>query len=98
MSDEAAGYHLSGGPAYMRGAVFWEANKPLSIEDFNMPRPKAGEVLIKTKGQISTLLHYVLFLILISEMIGSKFCLILSFIYFLSNCSKNPRNSTSNSG
>ena len=50
MSDEAAGYHLSGGPAYMRGAVFWEANKPLSIEDFNMPRPKAGEVLIKTKA------------------------------------------------
>lgn len=34
----------------MRGVVFWEPNKPLSIEDFQMPRPKAGEVLIKTKA------------------------------------------------
>lgn len=53
-ADAAAGYHLSGGPAYMRGAVFWEPNKPLTIEDFRMPRPKAGEILIKTKGRIST--------------------------------------------
>ncbi|CAJ1937695.1 unnamed protein product [Sphenostylis stenocarpa] len=37
-------------PSYMRGAVHWEPNKPLSIEDFRMPRPKAGEVLIKTKA------------------------------------------------
>lgn len=50
MSQEAAGYHLSGGPAHMRGAVFWEVNRPLTIEDFHMPRPKTGEVLIKTKA------------------------------------------------
>lgn len=47
---DAASYHLSGGPSYMRGAVFWEPNKPLTFEDFNMPRPKAGEILIKTKA------------------------------------------------
>lgn len=34
----------------MRGTVFWEPGKPLSIEDFQMPRPKAGELLIKTKA------------------------------------------------
>ncbi|KAL8044989.1 hypothetical protein ABFX02_08G082400 [Erythranthe guttata] len=46
----AAGYHIGGGPSYMRGAVFWEKNKPLTFEDFQMPRPKANEVLIKTKA------------------------------------------------
>ncbi|KAK4264647.1 hypothetical protein QN277_025797 [Acacia crassicarpa] len=42
----------SGGglPSSMRGAVFWEKGKPLSIEEFHIPRPKAGEVLVKTKG------------------------------------------------
>lgn len=45
----AAAYHVSSG-GYMRGLVFWETNKPLTIEEFNMPRPKAGEILIKTKG------------------------------------------------
>ncbi|CAK9163701.1 unnamed protein product [Ilex paraguariensis] len=49
-SISSASYHLSGGPSYMRGAVFWEPNKPLTFEDFHMPRPKAGEVLIKTKA------------------------------------------------
>jgi Zn-dependent alcohol dehydrogenase len=34
----------------MRGAVYWEPNKPLTIEEFHIPRPKAGELLIKTKG------------------------------------------------
>lgn len=34
----------------MQAAVFWEPGKPLSFEDFHMPRPKAGEVLIKTKA------------------------------------------------
>lgn len=34
----------------MRGVVFYEPGRPLSIEEFKMPRPKAGEVLIKTKG------------------------------------------------
>ncbi|KAK2965110.1 hypothetical protein RJ640_026120 [Escallonia rubra] len=44
-------YHLNGGPSYMRGAVFWgEPNKPLTFEDFHMPRPKSGEVLIRTKA------------------------------------------------
>ncbi|KAK2384944.1 GroES zinc-binding alcohol dehydrogenase family protein [Trifolium repens] len=37
-------------PSYMRGAVYWEPNKPLTIEEFHIPRPKAGELLIKTKG------------------------------------------------
>ncbi|KAI3462459.1 hypothetical protein Pfo_019122 [Paulownia fortunei] len=46
----AAGYHISNGPSYMRGAVFWEPNKPLTFEDFHMPRPKANEILIKTKA------------------------------------------------
>ncbi|GKV18886.1 hypothetical protein SLEP1_g29209 [Rubroshorea leprosula] len=44
-----AGYNVSSG-GYMRGTVFWEPNKPLTIEEFHMPRPKAGELLIKTKG------------------------------------------------
>ncbi|CAL5330334.1 unnamed protein product [Camellia sinensis] len=46
----ASSYHLNGGPSYMRGVMFTEPNKPLSIEEFHMPRPKAGEVLIKTKA------------------------------------------------
>ncbi|KAK6150831.1 hypothetical protein DH2020_015763 [Rehmannia glutinosa] len=46
----AAGYHVNNGPAYMRGAVFWEKNKPLTFEDFHMPRPKANEILVKTKA------------------------------------------------
>ncbi|CAH9142964.1 unnamed protein product [Cuscuta epithymum] len=49
-SDAASAYHLQGGPSYMRAAVFWEPNKPLTLEDFHMPRPKANEVLIKTKA------------------------------------------------
>ncbi|KAL7098025.1 hypothetical protein ACP275_10G179700 [Erythranthe tilingii] len=48
----AAGYHVGVGPSYMRGAVFWEKNKPLTFEDFQMPCPKANEVLIKTKGKL----------------------------------------------
>ncbi|XP_055811545.1 uncharacterized protein LOC129881184 [Solanum dulcamara] len=46
----ASYYHLSGGPTHMRAAVFWEPGKPLTFEDFHMPRPKANEVLIKTKA------------------------------------------------
>jgi Zn-dependent alcohol dehydrogenase len=34
----------------MRGAVFWEPGRPLTLEEFQMPRPKAGELLIKTKA------------------------------------------------
>lgn len=50
LSSDASGYHLGNGPSSMRAAVFWEPGRPLSIEDFHMPRPKAGEVLIKTKA------------------------------------------------
>lgn len=50
--SNAASYHLNGGPSYMRGAVFWEPNKPLTYEDFEMPRPKVNEVLVKTKGML----------------------------------------------
>lgn len=49
-SPSAAAYHVQGGPSHMRAAVFWEPNKPLTLEDFHMPRPKANEVLIKTKA------------------------------------------------
>lgn len=48
--SEAVAGGGAGLPSYMRGAVFWEPNKPLTIEEFHMPRPKAGEVLIKTKA------------------------------------------------
>lgn len=34
----------------MRAAVFWEPGRPLTMEEFRMPRPKAGEVLVKTKA------------------------------------------------
>ncbi|KAI4336496.1 hypothetical protein L6164_015018 [Bauhinia variegata] len=47
-------FHSIGGggglPSYMRAAVFWEPNKPLTIEEFRIPRPKTGEILIRTKG------------------------------------------------
>ncbi|KAK9950269.1 hypothetical protein M0R45_005767 [Rubus argutus] len=46
-SSSAVGVGL---PAYMRAAVFWEPNKPLTIEEFHIPRPKSGEILIKTKA------------------------------------------------
>lgn len=49
MKISKSSYHVNSG-GFMRGAVFWEPNKPLTIEEFQMPRPKAGEVLIKTKG------------------------------------------------
>ncbi|KAI3931761.1 hypothetical protein MKW98_012171 [Papaver atlanticum] len=49
--NESNSYHFGTGPSYMRGTVFWgKANSPLTIEEFHMPRPKAGELLIKTKG------------------------------------------------
>lgn len=34
----------------MRGVMFTEPNKPLTIEEFHMPRPKANEILVKTKA------------------------------------------------
>ncbi|KAK7318378.1 hypothetical protein RJT34_03077 [Clitoria ternatea] len=53
--QDAVSFHsqVGGGaglPSYMRGAVYREPNKPLTIEEFHIPRPKAGEVLIKNKG------------------------------------------------
>lgn len=67
------GFHSdtsSHGGGSMRGAVFWEPNKPLTIEEFHIPRPKAGEILIKTKGinKISLLVFY-FFLLQISSTI-----------------------------
>lgn len=48
MNKEAV---VGGGlPSYMRAYVYWEPNKPLTMEEFNIPHPKPGEVLIKTKG------------------------------------------------
>jgi hypothetical protein len=60
-SAASAGYHVAGGPSYMRGAVFWEPGRPLTLEEFRMPRPKAGELLIKTKGPAfpPLFLHYI---------------------------------------
>eukprot|EP00252_Welwitschia_mirabilis_P013909 TRINITY_DN307_c0_g1_i2.p1 TRINITY_DN307_c0_g1~~TRINITY_DN307_c0_g1_i2.p1 ORF type:complete len:470 (+),score=83.63 TRINITY_DN307_c0_g1_i2:149-1411(+) len=49
-SKEVSGYHLGNGPSSMRAAVFWEPGRPLSIEELHMPRPKLGEILIKTKA------------------------------------------------
>ncbi|KAH9291890.1 hypothetical protein KI387_042923, partial [Taxus chinensis] len=46
---EASGYHLGNGASSMKAAVLWETGKPMTFEDFHIPRPKAGEVLIKTK-------------------------------------------------
>ncbi|KAF9661002.1 hypothetical protein SADUNF_Sadunf19G0022500 [Salix dunnii] len=46
---DSSSYHVSSG-GFMRGVVLWEPNKPVTIEEFQMPRPKAGEVLIKTKA------------------------------------------------
>lgn len=34
----------------MRGVMFTEPNQPLVIEDFQMPRPKANEILLKNKA------------------------------------------------
>ncbi|VVB17903.1 unnamed protein product [Arabis nemorensis] len=47
--SSTAGYHVSSG-GYMRGAVYREPNKPLTIEEFHIPRPKSNEILIKTKA------------------------------------------------
>jgi Zn-dependent alcohol dehydrogenase len=34
-------------------ALFWEPGRPLTMEEFRMQRPKASEVLVKTKGPVS---------------------------------------------
>ncbi|KAL9235221.1 hypothetical protein vseg_010002 [Gypsophila vaccaria] len=44
-------YNVGGsGSSYMRGVMFSSPNQPLTFEDFHMPRPKANEVLVKTKA------------------------------------------------
>jgi Zn-dependent alcohol dehydrogenase len=43
-------YLLGNGPNSMRAAVLWEPNKPMTIEDLQMPQPQTGEVLVKTKA------------------------------------------------
>ncbi|KAK9134679.1 hypothetical protein Syun_014009 [Stephania yunnanensis] len=49
--SDAPNYPVGGAPSFMRGTVFWgPPNSPLTIEDFHMPCPKAGELLIKTKA------------------------------------------------
>ncbi|KAH7427071.1 hypothetical protein KP509_10G029000 [Ceratopteris richardii] len=40
----------AGLPSTMRASVFWKPGSPMTIEELRMPRPKAGEVLIKTKA------------------------------------------------
>lgn len=60
-------------PSYMRGAVYREPNKPLTIEEFHIPRPKAGELLIKTKGTVPFIFPTTFFF---KSFIGSYFCMI----------------------
>ncbi|KAK9732940.1 hypothetical protein RND81_04G033000 [Saponaria officinalis] len=43
-------YNVNGGSSYMRGVMFSSPNQPLTFEDFHMPRPKANEILVKTKA------------------------------------------------
>lgn len=91
-SETVAGGGGAGLPSYMRGAVYWEPNKPLTIEEFHIPRPKAGELLIKTKGNlimflfnfyiemkdnmILILISYLILLFMIITVIGSD-CVML---------------------
>ncbi|KAJ3681439.1 hypothetical protein LUZ60_015928 [Juncus effusus] len=49
-SSSAAGYNVGGGTSSMKGVVFYEPGRPLAIEEFLMPKPKAGEALIRTKA------------------------------------------------
>ena len=43
-------YTVNSASSTMRAAVLWEANGEMSIELMQMPRPQAGEVLVKVKG------------------------------------------------
>lgn len=47
---DAKDYLVGNGPNSMRAAVLWEPGKAMTIEDMQMPRPQAGEVLVKTKA------------------------------------------------
>ncbi|CAM9001321.1 unnamed protein product [Rhodiola kirilowii] len=48
-SSSAASYNVDGGSSFIRGAVFRDPSKPIAIEELHMPRPKAWEILVKTK-------------------------------------------------
>ncbi|KAI4369309.1 hypothetical protein MLD38_017764 [Melastoma candidum] len=48
-SGASGGYHVSPS-SFMRGAVFWDPTRPLSLEELRIPRPSSGELLIKTKA------------------------------------------------
>ncbi|EFJ12439.1 hypothetical protein SELMODRAFT_182435 [Selaginella moellendorffii] len=43
-------FTAAGTASTMRAAVLWEPGKPMTLEDMQMPRPKFGEVLLKTKA------------------------------------------------
>ncbi|KAL2651915.1 hypothetical protein R1flu_020043 [Riccia fluitans] len=47
---DGKGYLMGSEKSTMRAAVLWEPKKPMVVEDLRMPRPKTGEVLIKTKA------------------------------------------------
>lgn len=49
-SPTANDYLMGSLPSTMKAAVFWEPGRPMSIEELQMPRPKSGETLIKTRG------------------------------------------------
>ncbi|XP_021733316.1 uncharacterized protein LOC110700134 [Chenopodium quinoa] len=50
-SFSSSSYNVSGaGASFMRGVMFTKPDQPLVIEDFQMPRPKANEILVKTKA------------------------------------------------
>jgi len=44
-------YPVHGGATSMRGAVLWEPNGAMTVEQLNIPRPQAEEVLIRTRGE-----------------------------------------------
>eukprot|EP00249_Psilotum_nudum_P000409 c11945_g1_i1 orf=173-1417(+) len=50
VQTDAKDSFLGNSSSFMRAAVFWEPGRPLTIEDLQMPRPKAGEILLKTKA------------------------------------------------
>ncbi|XP_074311381.1 uncharacterized protein LOC141647183 [Silene latifolia] len=51
-SSSFSSYNVNNGGTskYMRGVMFTGPNQPLTFEDFHMPRPKANEILVKTKA------------------------------------------------
>jgi hypothetical protein len=50
-SEAAAKYVVGNGDMTMRGVVLPNPNERMYVESFQIPKPKIGEVLIKTKGE-----------------------------------------------